>query len=280
MPISNLLFKTSEKKGKNTTIIQNHHATSYGLIVKPGDDVPIELLEQFEIPTTPIIYRGSKEENNVAQKFVQCVTEIAVKVRDMLKTNKIIMNDDEQRAHKLATICNLCKVEYSKKNIKVADHNHLSSRFRQSLCNNCNLKLQSPSFIPCFLHNESNYDNHFIITKLGYDAKTISVIPNSEEKFISFSKYISKDFSVRYIDTYRFMSSSLSTLALNLLTNNFENYHETAKVFNSTEMPLVTRKGVYPYDYTDSWDKLEENSLPPINRFYSILNEGDITDED
>lgn len=78
------------------------------------------------------------------------------------------------------------------------------------------------------------------------------------------------------------MSLSLSTPALNLFTNNFEYHRVTGKVFKSIEMPLVTRKGVYPYDYNedDIWDKLEEYCLPPINQLYNILNEADITDED
>ena len=32
-------------------------------------------------------------------------------------------------------------------------------------------------------------------------------------------------------------------------------------------MSLVTRKGVYPYEYTDSWEKLDEDSLPGKEEF-------------
>lgn len=38
----------------------------------------------------------------------------------------------------------------------------------------------------CFLHNLSNYDAHFIVTELGYDTKTISVIPKTEENIYHF----------------------------------------------------------------------------------------------
>ncbi|KAF0749873.1 DNA pol B 2 domain-containing protein [Aphis craccivora] len=74
--------------------------------------------------------------------------------------------------------------------------------------------------------------------------KKNSVIPNSEEKFISFSKHVSNNFSIRFIDTLRFMASSLSTLLENLLTPEFEKFRETAKHFNAKDLPLVTRKGV------------------------------------
>ena len=42
----------------------------------------------------------------------------------------------------------------------------------------------------------------------------------------------------------------------------------------------MKRKGVYPYDYVDSVDKLAESSLPPKEAFYSRLNDEEITNED
>lgn len=131
-----------------------------------------------------------------------------------------------------------------------------------------------------FLHNLSNYDAHFIVREHGYDTKTINVIPNSEEKCISFSKRVNKLFSVRFIDTYMFMPSSLSTLASNLLTEDYKKFRETAKVFPSLDLPLITRKGVYPYEYTDSWSKLNECRLPSKNEFYSTLTEQGISEDD
>ena len=43
---------------------------------------------------------------------------------------------------------------------------------------------------------------------------------------------------------------------------------------------LLLRKGVYPYEYIDSWEKFNEISLPPKEAFYSELNLEDIKDED
>ena len=43
---------------------------------------------------------------------------------------------------------------------------------------------------------------------------------------------------------------------------------------------LVLRKGVYPYEHMDSWEKFNENILPPKETFYSNLNLEDISDED
>jgi len=44
-------------------------------------------------------------------------------------------------------------------------------------------------------------------------------------------------------------------------------------------MPLVTRKGVFPSEYTNKWSRLEETSLPPKLKFYSMLTEKHISDE-
>lgn len=218
---------------------------------------------------------------DVAKRFVNEVTGIARRIQDLLKTNKhIIMTEQERIAHKIKDACNSCQNGFSEKNQKVADHCHLSGKFRQTLCTTCNLKIKTPNFVPCFMHNLSNYDAHFIVTESGYDPKTMWVIPNSEEKFISFSKHVDKYFTIRFVDSYRFMASELSSLAANLVTPGLKKFKETAKVFLPKDLSLVTRKGVYPYEYTSSWSKLDETVLPPKTEFFSTLNENHVGDND
>jgi len=45
------------------------------------------------------------------------------------------------------------------------------------------------------------------------------------------------------------MASKLSTHAKNLITPQFKKFRKTAKVFVPRDMDLVTRKGVYPYEF-------------------------------
>ena len=43
---------------------------------------------------------------------------------------------------------------------------------------------------------------------------------------------------------------------------------------------MLLRKGVYPYEYMDEWEKFNETSLPEKFGLYSNLNIQDITDAD
>ena len=43
---------------------------------------------------------------------------------------------------------------------------------------------------------------------------------------------------------------------------------------------MLLRKGVYPYQYMDSWEKFDETSIPSKEAYYSKLNEEGIRDED
>ena len=43
---------------------------------------------------------------------------------------------------------------------------------------------------------------------------------------------------------------------------------------------LLLRKGVYPYEYMDDWEKFNETTLPEKEQFSSNLNMEDITDAD
>ena len=46
------------------------------------------------------------------------------------------------------------------------------------------------------------------------------------------------------------------------------------------KLVLLLRKGVYPYEYMDSWERFDETSLPDEKAFYSKLNYEGITDKE
>ena len=94
----------------------------------------------------------------------------------------------------------------------------------------------------------------------------------------------------KFIDNLRSMLASLSCLLDNLsemnkkislieLSEKFPNtYRFCSRDLN--KFSLLLRKGVYPYEYMDSWKKFNETELPDKESFYSELNKESITDED
>ena len=63
------------------------------------------------------------------------------------------------------------------------------------------------------------------------------------------------------------------------MSPNSNNLKYTTEIFEGEELDLMIRKGVYPYDFMDSFDKFNEQ-LPPKEEFYSIMNDKHISDED
>ena len=73
---------------------------------------------------------------------------------------------------------------------------------------------------------------------------------------------------LRFIDSLRFMASSHDKLSSNLKVDQFVNLK---KYYSGNQLCLLSRKGVYPYDYVDCLKKLDEAILPQKEAFYSKL---------
>ena len=60
-----------------------------------------------------------------------------------------------------------------------------------------------------------------------------------------------------------------------------KNFKHTSRFWGCDEkFCLMIRKGVYPYEYMDGWEKFEEAGLPPKDAFYSGINMKGISDQD
>ena len=151
--------------------------------------------------------------------------------------------------------------------VKVRDHCHFTGKYRGAAHNKCNLNHRLSNFIPVIFHNLEGYDSHLFIKNLGVTEGNIKCIPKNEEKHISFTKNIVVDTfmdkktgkKLRFIDSFKFISSSLGKLVDNL---DREKLHNTSKYFQGEKLNLVLREGIYPYDYVDCLEKLNETRLP------------------
>ena len=118
-----------------------------------------------------------------------------------------------------------------------------------------------------------------------------SVFQTYEGKYISFSKDIvvgeyEKDgkkheikHQIRFLDSFKFMASSLEGLVRNLAKSDLSKFIQTKKEFGK-KYELMTKKGIYPYDYMNGIEKFSEEKLPPKEAFYSKLNDCGVSDED
>ena len=81
---------------------------------------------------------------------------------------------------------------------------------------------------------------------------------------------------IRFIDSFKFMGTSLDKLVNNLSKDAFSN---VKRYYAEDKLNLLTRKGIYPYECMDSPKKLKETQLPPKEAFNSRLNDEGISDE-
>jgi len=162
---------------------------------------------------------------------------------------------------------------------RVSDHCHITGKYRGAAHNACNLKLRiypDKNKVPVVLHNLRGYDGHLIMSALGVSEalqnQKISCIPNNMEKYMSFSIG-----QLQFIDSLQFMNSSLDRLSANLQT---EDLVVTSRGVSDSELALIRRKDVYPYEHMNSYERFDEIKLPPKEAFYSQLSRVHISDAD
>ena len=218
------------------------------------------------------------------------------------------MEKKEKERFDKETKCWICNGKFTNdsKNYKVRDHCHLTGRYRGAACNLCNLKYSKPNFTPVVFHNLSGYDSHLFVKNLGFSDGSIDCIPNNEERYISFSKKIQVESDTKkvnnkkgeteekttplhhqIIDSFKFMNKSLEKLVNNLSKaafNNVDNlskdaFNNVKRYYTEDKLDLLTKKGIYPYEYMDTPEKLKETQLLPKELFYSRLNGEGISDE-
>ena len=234
------------------------------------------------------IYRGEK----AVYTFLEYMLDEVKYCKKVIKKefNKPLkMTKEDEKEFNKAEECHICNIKYNDDDIKVRDHCHITGKYRGSAHQECNLQLRvNPEKvkIPVIFHNLRGYDSHFIMQEIGAIVKdyeytnkkgekcqmNINAIPNNMEKYMAFML----GNHLTFIDSFQFMSSSLEKLVSNLPR---ESLKYTSKRFKGLKLDLMAKKGVYPYDYMDSFKKFKEQ-LPTKEEFYSILNDEHISDED
>ena len=270
------------------------------------------------------------------KRFCKDLKEHATKIINYEKIEMIPLTDEENKFYKKRKLCYICKKVFStdddnKKYHKVRDYCHYAGKYREAAHSVCKLSYKTPNEIPILFLNSFTYGYCLVIKELAKEFEGhFECLGENIEKYIIFSVPIKKEldngktitYKLKFIDSFRFMSTSLSSLVDNLseklysdkckdckseldymsIKNNQlifqclkckknykKDYKELIKRFANTyefcngdtnKFILLLRKGVYPYEYMDSWERFNETSLPEKKAFYSELNLEDVTDKD
>ena len=234
-------------------------------------------------------YRGENAVYKFMEKMLQEVEYCKAVIKKQFNRPLVMTKDDEQRFITMDG-CHICGEKYTDKGVRVRDHCHITGKFRGPAHQECNLKLRikpEDIKIPIIFHNLRGYDSHFIMQQIGEIAKkhaymnkkgekqdlNINAIPNNMEKYMAFML----GNHLTFIDSFQFMSSSLDKLVSNLPKDDLI---YTSKVFKGKRLNLMSQKGVYPYDFMDSFEKFNQTELPTKDQFYSILNDQYIRDDE
>ena len=236
------------------------------------------------------LYRGK----DCVEVFCDYIEEEAKRLYHMFPQKEMDpLTKKEWTEYKSATECHICMKPFSSENFKVRDHCHYTGLYRGPAHRRCNLRYKIPKYIPIVFHNLSGYDAHLFIRELGkkFNKDDIGVIAENKEKYITFNVSVVVDtykdkkggekeckIELRFIDSIRFMSSSLDSLSSNLSDEQCKNLR--AEYPNKDVFKLMRRKGVYPYEYMDRWARFDETKLPSKELFHSNLTMSHIKNED
>ena len=204
--------------------------------------------------------------------YVKEMLKLEQEANKYFKTNlELQITPEEEESFKLTEECWLCEEPFTED--KVRDHDHLTGKYRGAAHNICNIncKQRSSSFVPIFFHYFSGYDCHLIFQELliqafekGYEPK---IIPKSMENYVSIQVGC-----LRFLDSYRFLSSSLDKLVKSL--DSFPILDE-----NGFKDKLFKKKLAYPYEYLNL-----DNFREPLNLtkedYWSTLTQCYPSDDD
>ena len=200
----------------STTKINKHIPSGYSIFTSCS----------FDESKNKLDYYGGKD---CMKKFCEDLREHAIKIINYEKKKIIPLTPEEKINYNDQEFCYICEKEFdniNKKNYKVRDHCHYTRKYRGAAHNVCNLRYKVPKEINVVFHNGSTCHYHFIIKELVNEFEgNYDCLGENTEKYITFlvplkkkieNKNIEITYKIKCIDSFRFMSSSLSKLVDNL----------------------------------------------------------------
>ncbi|KYN27445.1 hypothetical protein ALC57_03154 [Trachymyrmex cornetzi] len=227
--------------------------------------------------------------------FARQLNDLAHRVKDIISVNvpMEVLSKQQWETYRSATRCHICEKPFAPDDTRTRDHCHITGKFRGPAHSNCNLNYKNSFNIPGVFHNLSGYDANFLIKEIAtaYEGQ-VDVLPITKEKYISFTKHVDsiKDkntnhfqkncVKLRFIDSFKFLNTSLDKLASYLDKDKLKIVSSEFSTLSDEKFKLLTRKGVFPYEYVDCVEKLQDTRLPPRESFYSSLTGDTVSESD
>ena len=198
-------------KESSTTKTNHHTPSGYSIFTHCSFDKSKNKLNY---------YRGE----DCMKRFCKDLKEHVIKIINCEKKVMALLTKEEEEDYNNQKVCYICKKEFI--DDKVRDHCHYTGKYRGAVHNTCNLRYKIPKNIPVIFHNGSTYDYHFIIRELVKEFEgNFECLGENTEKYITFSAPIKKriankdieiTYKIKFVDSFRFMATSLSKLVENL----------------------------------------------------------------
>jgi hypothetical protein len=235
-----------------------------------------------------IVFKNTFTGYDCTQRFLQELLDIEPELQATLSRNMDLnMSVEDEQEFQATTQCHICDKyiwENDPMDFKVRDHCHISGDFLGAAHASCNLKRVVKKQIPMYCHNLTGYDGHFLMQHLGdkMDGITkLKALPLNSEKFrcITVNSY-------EFKDSLSFLNASLNELMNNLLQNKNHTFPimDQMGIYEKHEKnkkKLILRKGIYPYEYASSIEKLRKTRcIPKKKYFFSTLTNSGVSDED
>ena len=185
----------------------------------------------------------------------------------------LIMSVEEEEIFQLSNKCWIRDKLFDLVDDKVGDHCHISGKFRGAAHFSCNANLKISKKVPQIFHNLRGYDSHLIIKEISNFNVKVDVILNGLEKYMAFT--INRN--LVFIDSIQFMNSSLDSLVKNLVDKDFADLSEE---FSGKYLEVVKERGIYLYEYMNSFRKFNETKLPSKDKFFSSLENEGVSEKD
>ena len=193
-------------------------------------------------------------------------------VKKHFNKNLVMSAEDEERFQS-SNKCWICNKLFVAEDNKVRDHCHITGKYRGSVHCSCNISLKLTKKVLVIFHNLKGCDGHLIIPGISKFELKISVMPTGLEKYMAFTI----NNNLVFIDSMQSINFTLDLFFKNLSDND---YKYLSQEFSGELLKLVKQKGVYPYEYMDSFKKFFDEKLPDGCEFYISLKDKCISEKD